>query len=67
MGAADDDVVTAEQVAPWFNCSTRQVVDRLSKEPGFPLPIKRRPLTWTRGKVLEYREAIQVGRQARRR
>lgn len=59
--------VTAEEVAPLFNCSARHVVDRLSKEPCWPSPIKRRPLTWTLDRVLQAREVMQDARRVRRR
>jgi len=69
MGAAEkiEDTVTAEEVAPMFGCKARHIVDRVSKRPGFPQPVNRRPLTWTRDKVLEYRAFIQDEPQARRR
>lgn len=64
--APEQLAVTAEEAAPLFGCSARQVVDRLSKSPGFPRPVCRRPLAWILGDVLAYRASL-VSQPVRRR
>ena len=54
----EDLPVTAEEAAPLFGCSPRQVVDRLSKMPGFPKPTSRRPLAWVLRDVLAFRASL---------
>ena len=46
----------AKEAAPLFRCSPRHFVDRVSKQPGFPQPIKWRPLVWVESKVLAFRD-----------
>ncbi len=68
MSAIPDDwlAVDAATVAPMFGCKPEHVRDDISKEPGFPAPVNRRPLMWPLGLVREY-QIIRASRQARRR
>lgn len=52
-----EDTVDANEAAELFRCSPRHLVDRVSKQPGFPKPIKLRPLVWVAWRVLEFRDA----------
>ena len=61
-------LVSATEAAAYFGCSERHMVDRVSKAPGFPEPIKLRPLLWVEWRVLEYRDSFsRASRPVRRR
>ena len=51
-----DALVDAKGAAPHFGCCPKHFVDRVSKQPGFPQPIKWRPLVWVEAKVLAFRD-----------
>ena len=50
------DLVDAKEAARHFGCSARHMVDWVSKQPGFPQPVKWRPLVWVEAKVLAFRD-----------
>lgn len=61
-------VIEAKEAADLFKCSERHMVDRVSKRPGFPPPIKLRPLVWVEWRVIEFRDNLSPAcRPARRR
>lgn len=41
-----EPLIDAERVAQHLGYSTRQVVERISKQPGFPKPLVKKPLKW---------------------
>jgi hypothetical protein len=60
-------LVNASEAAALFGCSERHLVDRVCKRPGFPHPVKLRPLLWAEWRVLEYRDLTPVLPPVRRR
>jgi predicted DNA-binding transcriptional regulator AlpA len=60
-------LVDAHEAAALFGCSERHMVDRVCKRPGFPSPVKLRPLLWAEWRVLEYRDTTPVLPPVRRR
>lgn len=61
-------LVSATEAAALFGCSERHMVDRVCKQPGFPDPIKLRPLLWVEWRVLDYRDTFsRVSQPVRRR
>ncbi len=60
-------LMDAAQAAAEFGCSERQMVDRVSKRPGFPQPTKFRPLLWVAWKVIEFRDSSPALPPVRRR
>lgn len=62
------DVADAKGIAPLIGCKPRYIVDEVSKRPGFPTPVKFRPLMWPIAKVIEWRDNLSpVSQPIRRR
>lgn len=59
--------ITVEEAAPLFGCSARHFRDRLCKTPGFPQPLTRHPLRWTKERLLAHRDAMQAAPPSLRR
>lgn len=68
MGAAEKlpEAIEAAEGGALFNCSGRYFVDVVSKSPGFPEPIKLRPLTWLEPEVRQWRDFNPASRRVRR-
>lgn len=60
-------VITAKEAAPLLGCVPRTLVDDISKRPGFPPPVSRKPLTWAKWRILEWRDSSPVLPLVRRR
>lgn len=55
-----EPVVGAEEIAKHLGVSKRQIVDRVSKQKGFPYPINIKPLKWLAKDINEWmRKATQ--------
>ena len=57
-----EDTVDAKEAAPLFGYKPRHFVDVVCKQPGFPEPIKLRPLVWVKWRVIEFRDSPKFRR-----
>ncbi len=63
---ADLELITPDEAADLLRVSRRQLLERIAKKPGFPLPYKPAgKRLWHRPDVMEYIKHSRVGQQSR--